>query len=122
MQLKVAVKLFVKAGESRDIADILKKMEKGACNFYDTYTQIRTEVAVLSKLKHPNLTHLVGVTMQPHPALLLPLAPHGSLHHVLKDYSSAEVPLLPLTMQACARQVSGCTSPPMSLLAVFYAA
>ena len=103
--MKVAVKFFIKAGETRDIAVLLNRMEKGECNFYDTYNQIRTEVAVLSKLRHPNLTHLEGVTMQPHPALLLPLAPHGSLHQVLKEYSSAEASVLPLTMQACATQV-----------------
>ena len=105
-QMKVAVKFFIKAGETRDVTDILKRMNKGASDFFDTYRQIRSEVDFISKLQHPNLTHLEGVTMKPHPGLLLPLAPQSSLHHVLKEYSSANVSMLPLTMQASAKQVN----------------
>lgn len=112
LQMKVAVKFFIKAGETKDVAVILERMKHGASNFYETYNQIRAEVAVLSKLQHPNLTHLEGVTMQPHPGLLLPLAPQGSLHNVLKEYSSADVSVLPLTLQASARQVSSANRHP----------
>ena len=71
------------------------------------HREIRQEVSFLAVLDHPNLTKLCGVRTSPYMCLLLELAPHGSLQHMLKVYKKCEVVLEPMTLKTSIYQVNG---------------
>ncbi|XP_052829384.1 leucine-rich repeat serine/threonine-protein kinase 1 [Octopus bimaculoides] len=54
-------------------------------NAVHAYTTARQEIAILQSLHHPQIVELLGVVIHPL-ALVLELAPHGSLNSLLKTY------------------------------------
>ncbi|CAE1312967.1 unnamed protein product [Acanthosepion pharaonis] len=63
------------------------------------YTAARQEIEILQSLRHPNIVELLGIVVHPM-ALVLALAPHGSLNTILKVYRDKQ-DMLPVFAVKC---------------------
>ena len=52
------------------------------------YKNLRKELKVLCRLRHPNILSCLGFTLRPEPTLCIELAPEGSLETVLENAQS----------------------------------
>ncbi|XP_047142009.1 leucine-rich repeat serine/threonine-protein kinase 1 isoform X1 [Hydra vulgaris] len=112
---QVAIKQFHSATTSRKLTITSEDVETSSMYIPETesslkmqiedtkvlkgFSELRQEVAILCRLKHPNIVNFIGVCYRPF-CFLLELAPLGSLHSTLvktkndKDHSSMVGPLL----------------------------
>lgn len=71
----------------------------------DAHQNMRSELSVLSQLKHENIISLVGVMVVP-PSILLEYAPMGTMKEMYKAYQQSSQRLLPEVSQATIIQVT----------------
>ena len=69
------------------------------------YTAARQEIEILQSLRHPNIVELLGIVVHPL-ALILALAPHGSLNTILKVYRDKQDMLPVFAVKCVISQVS----------------
>lgn len=69
------------------------------------YTAARQEIEILQSLRHPNIVELLGIVVHPM-ALVLALAPHGSLNTILKVYRDKQDMLPVFAVKCVISQVS----------------
>lgn len=73
-----------------------------ACKAYCT---ARTELNILASLKHPNIASIIGICPKPL-ALVLTLAPHGSLDTHIKAFRRSGTRIATLVLQKAFLQIS----------------
>lgn len=72
---------------------------------YNTYKSIRQEIAILMPIKHPHIIDFLGISLSPF-AMLLELAPCGSLDRCYHKYRNKGKKLNPNVIQKVLQQVS----------------
>lgn len=71
---------------------------------FPTLYQVRAEVSLLHRLKHPYVIDFIGVVLQPL-CFILEWAPGGSLDSVLHKYRKLDARVAPRALQKTAHQV-----------------
>ena len=61
------------------------------------YKNLRKELKVLLKIKHPSILSCVGFTLKPSPTLIIEYAPEGSLETILENSETSDT--FPLTSE-----------------------